>query len=209
MPGASGQQRRLGRLFAVTCAAALVHGSIAAAPTRFVGPRETIVSHVMPAEQAEHKFIVLRFCYGSNRPTLDSRAVVRMFALARDVALASKAGGPDTQARWLGTSVPELSDAASRAAPFVGGDGLVTSSVQSFRNAALAELNRGQRSVFDVFPRPAENRVSLTRVIRVPKPGQTVTVSLHGCYSEDDLKNLLRARKRAADAFIGAASGLQ
>lgn len=166
-----------------------------------VGPDETRFEHELSEDDRTAVFVVDRFCYGSNAPTIASRHVIRFY----NAALAGFVPRIDgNEPEWIGHRVARIREAFGRAVRLLPRR-INLASGSDMQALALAEVELASRAIADVFP-PARRRPDgNTFTVRVPGPGSTRTVAVRGCYREDALKEILRLRREAAERLIAAA----
>ncbi len=178
--------------------------SSALAETVTVGPRDTIVEHRLSEGEVIAEFVVDRLCYGSNAPTVISREVIRYYQAA---ALGFvPVPGSDT-VNWIGHDLRAVRDAYARARPVLPGGRHDLSDEEAVRNAARAELALEDKAPVEIFPTSGDPDQARVFRVRVTGPGGRGSVSVSGCYSDDDLKDILRLRRAAAEQLL-AASGV-
>ncbi len=175
----------------------------ARAETVEVGPDETRVEHELVADDPVAVFVVDRLCYGSNFPTVASRHVIRFY----DAALSGFVPGTGSEeVEWIGHRVARIRDAFGRAALLLPRRTNLASG-SDIRAVAAAELELGSRGVGNVFPPTQRRPDGNTFRIGVPGPGARRAIAVRGCYREDDLKEILRLRREAAERLIKVSGG--
>lgn len=173
------------------------------AETVDVGPDETRFAHALPEDDRTAVFVVDRLCYGSNAPTIASRHVIRFY----NAALAGFVPRVDSdEPEWIGHRVARIREAFDNAARLLPRR-INLSSGSDLRAVAAAEVELGSRAIEDVFPPARRRPEGNSFVVRVPGPGSTRSVAVRGCYREDDLKEILRLRREAAEQLIAVAGG--
>lgn len=175
----------------------------ASAETVQVGPRETIVEHRLSEGERLAEFVVDRLCYGSNAPTVISRFVIRYY----EAAALGFVKAPDSEAAiWIGDDLRAVRDTYAQARRMLPGGGHDISDAEAVRSAARAELALADRELREIFPTSGDATGARTFRVGVSGPGDRRTISVSGCYSDSDLKEILRLRRISAERLL-AASG--
>lgn len=175
----------------------------ALAETVQVGPRDTIVEHRLSVGERLAEFVVDRLCFGSNAPTVNSRFVIRYYDAA---ALGFvKARGSDA-AVWIGNDLRAVRDTYAQAQRVLPGGRHDISDAEAVRSAARAELALADKDLPEIFPTSGDATGARTFRVGVSGPGDRRTISVSGCYSDDDLREILRLRRISAERLL-AASG--
>lgn len=173
----------------------------ALAETVNVGPDETRFAHELSEDDRTALFVVDRLCYGSNAPTTASRHVIRFY----NAAVTGFVPRVDSnEPEWIGHRVAHIREAFDNAAPLLPRR-INLASGSDLRALAVAEVALGSRGVESVFPPPRRRPEGNSFAVRVPGPGATRSVAVRGCYREDDLKEILRLRREAAERLITVA----
>tara|TARA_R110002110_G_scaffold171384_1_gene373844 strand:+ start:101 stop:700 length:600 start_codon:yes stop_codon:yes gene_type:complete len=175
----------------------------ARAETVSVGPDETRFAHELSASDRTAVFVVDRLCYGSNAPTVASRHVIRFY----NAALAGFVPRVDSdEPEWIGHRVAGIREAFGNAARLLPRR-INLASGSDLRALAAAEVELGSRTIGNVFPPARRRPEGNSFVVQVPGPGSARSVAVRGCYREDDLKEILRLRREAAERLIAVAGG--
>ncbi|MDF1722561.1 MAG: hypothetical protein P1U65_17950 [Minwuia sp.] len=175
--------------------------AVASAETVEVGPRETIVEHRLTEGERIAEFVVERLCHGSNAPTVTSRFVIRYF----DAASLGFVRDPDSNAvTWIGNDLRSVQQAYAQAGRALPGGTHDLSDPEAVRAAARAELALADKEPVDAFPTSGDPALARVFRVAVTGPGDRRTISLNGCYSVDDLKEIMRLRRAAAERLLTA-----
>ena len=173
------------------------------AETVDVGPDETRFEHELSESDRTAVFVVDRLCYGSNAPTIASRHVIRFYNAAL-AGFVPRVDGDEPE--WIGHRVARIREAFGNAARLLPRR-INLASGSDLRALAAAEVELGSRTIGNVFPPARRRPEGNSFVVPVPGPGSTRSVAVRGCYREDDLKEILRLRREAAERLLAVAGG--
>jgi len=177
------------------------------AQTRTVSQSETTVEQTLDDGSLSVTFEIQWHCYGDNRPSQDSRRLIRFFDTAALGFVKVENADGEEELRWVGDRLSDLEEAEDAAVDLFKAQIQNRADPQQYVQVALAELSIDKATLQNFFPtgRRAGDKHLLR--IDVREPGERRTVSVSGCYSDAQLRELVAARAAAADRLIAASQG--